>query len=140
MVEFLNFNRIMKATFTIKGWHYWPQGEKPRYPHLAQKHKHKFHITVYVPIGDNNNRDIEFEDFANTLYRCVVAMTTKKGDNIGMFVADFEDKSCGDIGDIVVKCIKNMSNRFPALLSVEEIVVEVNEDGAHGEIIKRSIK
>lgn len=148
------YERFLNVKLRVFGSHYWPQGENPKYPSLAQKHYHNFDIDAEVSIEDSNDRPIEFIDFANKLRAILYGGAQLelfkeaefRPDFIGLTtyvynhkeVIDFKDKSCGDIAKLVVDIIltnKQLKEEFPALNHIKWVAVEVAEDGGHSETI-----
>jgi hypothetical protein len=131
--------RMIKVHIETQGRHHWPQGGKPEYPELATPHSHNFHINIYMPIEDDNNRSIEFIHFAHVLE--LFLRDRFRSPKANQVYIDFQDRSCGNIADEVYQIIfsKDMKIIFPALENVGEnmsapVSIEVLEDGGHGEM------
>lgn len=94
------------VTFTIDGFHYWPEAHKQRF-YLAEKHHHRFGFRVECAVT-HDDREVEFHD--------LLALARAQYPNEPF---DFGRRSCEtiarDLGEALVAEL-----RRPFLVTVDE--------------------
>lgn len=109
------------VTLQVPGEHRWPQAvEKSKYyNHLANTHRHLFHIKVTAKVTEYN-REIEFFEFKDIV---LFVLTKRYPIRAGTSVHQFDHDSCEQIAQHLLND-----------LNVYE--VEVSEDGENGAIVR----
>lgn len=108
------------VTLQVPGEHRWPEAtEKSKYhKHLANYHRHLFHIKVTVKVT-GSNREIEFLEFQEIVWGTLAQLyPIRNGTNLHQF----GHASCEQIA-------KNL------LDALNVYQVEVSEDGENGAIV-----
>lgn len=102
-----------KVKFQFQGFHNWPGvSENHPHEHLRNRHRHMFHVTVWVE-QFHNNRDIEYLEFRDLL-------VSEFGGS------ELCDRSCEMMA---VEISEYVSGLYSEKRSV---MVEVTEDGENG--------
>lgn len=108
--------RNIFVTFDVVGFHQWP-GATGRRAYLADRHRHKFHFRVEMPVA-HCEREVEFHDLLDDA-RCRVLRMAPNG--------EFGGQSCESIAEGLLRYLVATYRR--------PVVVTVSEDNEVGAIV-----
>ena len=98
-----------------EGFHFWKDApEETKF--LRNKHRHIFHITVYIEQKQNKDRDVEYIDFKNWLKENIPTINGPQ--------------SCETIASHIKKLVETHFNNS------RKVKVQVMEDNENGALIE----
>lgn len=104
------------ATSEYEALHHWPDAPRHR-GYLAHPHRHMFGLAATVTV-DHHNRDVEFHDLADDLYRAADSLAVEY--HPLSRVRDFGSQSCEGLATMIARALTSTGYDVVAVAVTED--------------------